>query len=131
MRPRSSRRNHTASPINKRLQPATLTFGQPYQQPYAPNTITLPGKRAGRTRVSHTPVVTSSKPDEMTASGQNVCGRCDRRGHGASECYRRTMRCNSCGQMGHYPGEHVKLCHFCGQPGHTIAKCPSKPANQA
>ncbi|RHY84577.1 hypothetical protein DYB26_014645 [Aphanomyces astaci] len=69
------------------IQPATSSFGQPYQQPYAPNTIApsdqaalppnltptqneMPG--AGRTRVGHTPVVMSSKPDEMTVSGQNA-----------------------------------------------------------
>ncbi|RHY93908.1 hypothetical protein DYB37_011733 [Aphanomyces astaci] len=42
-----------------------------------------------------------------------------------------TMRCNPCGQTGHYPGEHAKLFHFCGQPGHTVVKCLSKPAIQA
>ncbi|RLO00096.1 hypothetical protein DYB28_015910 [Aphanomyces astaci] len=75
------------------VQPASLSFGQPYQQPYAPNTIAPSGQAvlppnltptqnqmpgAGRTRVGHTPVVISSKPDEMTVSGQKVCGRCDR-----------------------------------------------------
>ncbi|ETV81928.1 hypothetical protein H257_05467 [Aphanomyces astaci] len=108
------------------IQPSTSSYGQRYQQPYAPNTIAPPGQAtlppnltstqnqmfgAGRARVGHIPVVISSKPDEMTVSGQNIV--------------------IVVVMTGHYPGEQVKLCHFCGQPGHTVTKCPSKPTNQA
>ncbi|ETV64017.1 hypothetical protein H257_19044 [Aphanomyces astaci] len=126
------------------IQPATSSYGQQYQQPYASHAMSPHGQPAlqsnpmttpkqmsgvGRARAGHIPMVISSKPDEITVSDQNVCGRCDHLHHGSKECSRQTMRCNFYGQMGHYPGEYVKICHLCGQPGSTAAKCPFKPAH--
>ncbi|CAK4788161.1 unnamed protein product, partial [Aphanomyces euteiches] len=96
-----------------------------------PTTTQPPGPSRSRPRTDFAPVMITSKPDDMTTSGVKVCGRCDRLGHGAEDCPRKSLRCSLCHQVGHYVGEHVRTCPICKQVGHSASRCPSRPADKA
>ncbi|KAF0695098.1 Aste57867_14063 [Aphanomyces stellatus] len=118
------------------IQPQQSTaYAHPYAYPYAPAQAQVPAptqapvqsqasgqpegqaqettpKRVPCTTLS-TSFVVSSKANDTTVNGAEVCGRCDRSGHGRLDCPRNTMRCNACHQTGHYAGELVNVCGRC------------------
>ncbi|RQM29285.1 hypothetical protein B5M09_011084 [Aphanomyces astaci] len=86
---------------------------------------------AGRARVGHTPVLISSKPHEMTISGQTSVAVVLVVVMVLVNALDGLCAATLAARLDTTQGEHATLCHFCGQPGHTVAKCPSKPANEA